>query len=115
MTDISYKDWSSMSDRALSAYIGAFIKHHRLELNIKQEELAREAGIGRSTLSQLERGETVTLATLIQVLRMLDQLNVLNVFAVEQSISPLTLARIEKKKRKRARGETHESKNETEW
>ena len=69
MTDISYTNWISMSDKALAEQIGAFIKHHRLVQNKTQESLAQAAGISRSTLSLLERGETVTLATLIQVLK----------------------------------------------
>jgi transcriptional regulator with XRE-family HTH domain len=104
MTDISYTNWDSMNDKALVEHIGAFINYHRLDQNKTQEVLASAAGISRSTLSLLERGETVTLTTLIQTLRALDQLNVLEVFSVKKTISPLTLAKIEKEKRQRARG-----------
>ena len=93
-----------MGDGALAAHIGVFVKHHRMEQNKTQTVLATAAGISRSTLSLLERGETVTLATLIQVLRVLDQLHVLDVFTVHQTISPLVMAKMEKYKRKRARG-----------
>jgi len=103
MTDIPYIDWYAMSDQALAVRIGAFVKHHRLERNKTQDALAHEAGISRSTLSLLERGETVTVATLIQVLRVLDQLQVMEVFEVRPQISPLALARAEQDKRKRAR------------
>lgn len=91
-----------MSDQTLATYIGAFVKHHRMIQNKTQHELATEAGISRSTLSLLERGETVTLATLIQVLRVLDQLNVMNAFEVNETPSPLALAKLQKKKRQRA-------------
>jgi len=101
MTDISDNIWDSVSDKALAMHIGAFIKHHRMEQNKTQEVLAKAAGISRSTLSLLERGEAVTLATLIQVLRVLDKLYVLDVFSVQQDISPLMLAKMEKGKRKR--------------
>jgi len=104
MTEISYINWNSMSDRALAGQIAAFIKHHRLEQNKSQEQLANAAGISRSTLSLLERGETVTIATLIQVLRVLDLLHIMDVFTVQQSISPLALAKMERNKRKRAGG-----------
>lgn len=73
------------------------------------------AGISRSTLSLLERGESVTLATVIQVLRVLDKLYVLEVFSVQQDISPLILARMEKAKRKRASGKGDETQNENDW
>ena len=104
MTDISYKNWNSMSDNAIVQQIGAFVKHHRMEQNKTQAILANAAGISRSTLSILERGETVTLATLIRVLRILDVLYILDAFVVHQTISPLLLAKIEKDKRKRASG-----------
>jgi len=115
MNDISFTNWNTMSDKALSQHIGAFIKHHRMVSNITQDALAKDAGISRSTLSLLERGETVTLATLIQVLRVLDQLNVMEVFTVKQTISPLALAKIEKRKRKRASGITNEVENTSNW
>lgn len=104
MTDLSYKNWNSMSDNAIVQQIGAFVKHNRMEQNKTQNILANAAGISRSTLSLLERGETVTLATLIQVLRVLDVLHIMDVFVVQQAISPLALAKIEKDKRKRASG-----------
>ena len=104
MTDISYTNWDSMSDKALAEHIGAFVNHHRLDQNKTQDALANAAGISRSTLSLLERGEAVTLATLIQTLRALDQLHLMDVFSVKQIISPLALAKMEKEKRQRARG-----------
>lgn len=104
MTDKSFKEWLSMSDRALTKQIGAFVRHQRLEENKTQNELASAAGISRSTLSLLERGETVTVNTLIQVLRVLDQLNFMNFFEIRETLSPLVLAKIQKEKRKRARG-----------
>lgn len=103
MTDYSYLNWNSMSDKALALHIGNFIKHHRLEQNKTQDVLARAAGISRSTLSLLERGETVTMATFIQVLRVLDLLQVMDVFKVVKIISPLALVKEAKSKRYRAR------------
>ena len=91
-----------MSDKALAEHISRFVKEKRMELNKTQDVLAHAAGISRSTLSLLERGETVTVATLLQVLRVLDQLHVLGAFTVQQTVSPLQLAKIALKKRKRA-------------
>lgn len=90
MTDKSFVQWHSMSDQALASRIGDFVKYHRLEQNKTQEVLSHEAGISQSTFSLLERGETVTLATLLQVLRVLDQLQVMDAFVVEPRISPNT-------------------------
>ena len=104
-----------MSDAALSQQIGAFVKHQRMEQNRTQDMVASAAGISRSTLSLLERGETVTLATLIQVLRVLDQLHVMNAFEIQQRISPLALAKAEKEKRKRARNSNPNNTEESNW
>jgi transcriptional regulator with XRE-family HTH domain len=110
MTDISFNNWVSMSDKVLAEHIGAYIKHHRLEQNKSQDIVAQAAGISRSTLSLLERGKTVTLATLIQVFRVLDLLHIMEAFVVPKTISPLAMAKIEQEKRQRASGK---KKNET--
>lgn len=101
MNDISRINWGAMSDDTIARQIGEFVKHHRMRQNKTQDALARDAGISRSTLSLLERGETVTMATLIQVLRVLDQLQVLDGFAIAEQPSPLALAKAEQKKRQR--------------
>jgi transcriptional regulator with XRE-family HTH domain len=115
MTNESFTNWASMSDAALAGQIGAFVRYHRLEQNKTQDALARDAGISRSTLSLLERGETVTLETLIQVLRVLDQLQVMDAFVVQQRVSPLALAKMQKEKRQRARGKQDGETTEHEW
>jgi transcriptional regulator with XRE-family HTH domain len=102
MNDLSYNNWPALSDAALAAQIGAYIRHHRLLQSKSQDDLSHAAGISRSTLSLLERGETVTLGTLIRVLRVLDQWQVMDAFVVPRTISPLALAKAERKQRKRA-------------
>jgi transcriptional regulator with XRE-family HTH domain len=118
MSEISFKEWASMSDKALTEFIGAFVRHHRMEQNITQDKLSAAAGISRSTLSLLERGETVTVTTLLQVLRILDQLPVLSVFEVKDTLSPLALAKLQKEKRQRARskpGNTNDHSESADW
>jgi transcriptional regulator with XRE-family HTH domain len=101
MSDISYKNWTAMSDDYIARQVGEFVKSHRMEQHKTQDTLAKEAGISRSTLSLLERGSVVTVATLIQVLRVLDQLQVFDVFTIIRQPSPLMLAKIEKNKKQR--------------
>lgn len=104
-----------MSDKALMEQVGTFVKHHRLQQNRTQEEVARDAGISRSTLSLLERGETVTVMTLIQILRVLDLLHVMESFRVREVVSPIALAKAEKEQRQRARKGKREQQDESEW
>lgn len=117
MSEISYiyRNWAAMSDPALAKHIGAFVKHYRVEQNKTQEILAKEAGMSRSTLSLLERGESVTLSTLIQALRALDKLYVLDAFSIPKTISPMMVAEMELKKRKRARGKKNTPPHTSDW
>lgn len=102
MNDISYTEWRELSDKSLMEVIGAFIQSHRLAQNKSQSDIATKAGISRSTLSLLERGEKVRMDSFIQVLRVLDLLHIMDVFKVEDQISPIAYAKLKKKKRKQA-------------
>lgn len=103
MNDISYIDWTSMSDKALMETIGIFVRHHRLNQNKSQNDVSRAANISRSTLSLLERGGRISLNSLMQVLRVLDLLHIMDVFKVKNEISPIEYAKLQKNKRQRAR------------
>ncbi|PQJ78956.1 helix-turn-helix domain-containing protein [Polaribacter porphyrae] len=115
MNDLIYNNWYAMSDENLSKKIGEFVKHHRLQQNKTQSVIATQANISRSTLSLLERGETVTLSTLLRVLRVLEVLYVLDVFKVTQTISPIQLAKMQQNQRKRASGNIAAEEDLTDW
>ncbi len=115
MNDKSYTYWAAMSDQALAEHIGSFVRHHRLQQNKTQDDMAVQSGMSRSTWSLMEKGETITISTLIRALRVLDQLQVLNAFSVNTPVSPLALAKQEKEKRKRARGKKSEDQTKSDW
>jgi transcriptional regulator with XRE-family HTH domain len=94
--------WVAMSDKAIISAIGAYIRHQRLKQNKTQAQVANEAGINRWTLSQIENGGSITLATLIQILRVLDLIHLLSIFTIEETISPIEYAKLKEKKKKRA-------------
>ncbi|WP_317896563.1 helix-turn-helix transcriptional regulator [Aurantibacillus circumpalustris] len=102
MSEITNIYSHSQSDSAILKTLSAYIKHHRLEQNKSQSQLALEAGINRSTLIEFEKGKHANLITFIQLLRALNLLSVLNSFQINQQISPLILAEAEMAKRKRA-------------
>lgn len=97
-------DWYSSSDPALLELIGVFLREARLQQNKSQEALAEAAGIHRSTIVRMEKGEGGTLLSFIQLLRELDKLPVLQVFETKPQISPMQLAKLELHKRRRAGG-----------
>jgi len=102
MNDNSYVGWVAMSDNALSETIGNFIKHHRLNQNKTQDEIAKAAGVSRSTLSLLEKGQKITMNSLIKILRVLELLYIMDVFKIKDEINPIEYAKLQSKKRKRA-------------
>jgi transcriptional regulator with XRE-family HTH domain len=103
MTEISDKSWVAASDAALLKNLGSFIKQKRLQQNKTQDQLAREAGISRSTLSLCEKGENTSLLVFVQILRALKLLHLLQEFQTRQQLSPIQLAKIEQSGRIRAR------------
>ena len=116
MTDISDTSYKTMGDMALLKTLGDFIKHHRLEQNKTQDQLAKEAGISRSTLVEFEQGKRSNTLTFIQLLRALGLLDVLRHFEIKQQPSPLQLAKLEERKRKRAGKTTKQTnKPKSDW
>ena len=94
-------DISLFSDKAILNTIGLFVQQTRIKQNLNQQELADKAAVSRSTLSLLERGENISLINLLKILRILDALYVFKAFEVREEVSPLRLAKGEKKMRKR--------------
>ncbi len=112
MNDFSHKELSSMTDKALIELIGKFVQWHRLNQNLSQSDVASSAGVSRSTLSLLERGEKVRIDSLIQILRVLDLLYVLEAFQIKEELSPLEYAKLRRKQRKQASPKRVEDKDE---
>lgn len=102
MMDIDNISWIALSDTAIAERLGAFVKQVRLDQNKTQNKLAEEAGIHRSTLVALEKGNPSNIMTLIRLLRVLNQLHVLERFYVTKKISPIQLAELDQLRRKRA-------------
>ncbi len=100
MNDKSVENRISLSDKAWLKQIGQFIKENRQNQCKPQDQVSLEAGISRSTLSLMERGENVRIDTLIQVLRTLNLLYVLDPFLVKEQISPIEYAKLKKKQEK---------------
>lgn len=109
----------SMSDKSIITSIGEYLKTQRLDQNKTQAQIAEAAGINRWTVSKIENGEAISLSSLIPILRALKLLNILDIFEVETEISPIELAKLEQKKRKRARNSDTEIQtnkhNESDW
>ena len=83
--------------------------------NRTQAQLAKEAGINKWTLGQIENGEAITLLSLIQILRALGVLPLLDIFSIKQEISPIELAKKAQQKRQRARNTDNDTTKKSDW
>lgn len=111
-------DLYALTDNMILKKIGENIKRMRLEHNISQKELAESAGVAISSIAALERGDNVSLKTLIPLLRALNSLQLLSDFLKEPEISPIAYAKqLESQKtRKRASAtKSNNDKTESEW
>jgi len=109
-------DFQSMSDRAILREMGRRLRRRRLERNISQQGVAETAGLNRTTVGEFERGKPASTLTLVQVLRALNALDELEAFLPDPGPSPLELARLKGKERRRAsRRPVPENRRESEW
>jgi len=92
-----------MTDRAIAKELAKRIKQQRLNKDLSQRNVAESAGISITAVQGVEKGES-TILTLIKVLRVLGSLDGLENFLPEIIVSPLTMAKLEGKKRKKASG-----------
>lgn len=95
-------DFSGLTDHGILQELGQRIARQRLNANVKQAELAYEAGVSRKTLSNLENGHSVQLDSLIRILRALNKLDQLSLLLPTPEVSPIALADLKGKQRQRA-------------
>ena len=106
---------SSMSDKAVLAEIGHRLGRRRVELELTQAELAREAGVGKRTVERVEAGESTQFSTLIRILRGLDLLDALGAVVPESRPRPMELLKLRGKERQRASSKMRRKHPEEEW
>lgn len=111
-------DIYAFTDNMILSKMGESIRRQRLDRNISQKELAVSSGVSISSIAALERGESVSLKTLIPLLRVLGSLHLLSDFLKEPEISPIAYAKYldNQKSRKRASAtKNNNDKAESEW
>ena len=93
---------TSYTPEELASALGTSIRKLRIDRNLKQDELAAQAGISVHALQNLESGAGATVRTLVTVLRALGREGWLKNLAPTPTINPLTVPR-GASERKRAR------------
>jgi transcriptional regulator with XRE-family HTH domain len=104
-----------MTDKAILAEIGHRLGRRRVELELTQADLAREAGVGKRTVERVEAGESTQTATLIRILRVLELLGALETAIPERGQRPMDLLKLLGKERQRASSKKRKRNGEEEW
>ncbi len=91
-----------MADAAVVDELGRRLRQMRLEQNLTQQDLAKEAGVSVATVRNLEDGKRTQLMTLIRVLRTLGLLSGMDQLVPVQRPSPIELLRLRGRERQRA-------------
>ncbi len=99
---MAMKITSQTTDDAVLGELGRRIARTRLERNVTQQQLAREAGIGIATLERMEAGQATRTSSFIRVLRALNLLEGLEDALPEPTPSPIEALKLRGRQRRRA-------------
>ena len=92
----------NLSDDAVLKELGARLQRVRLNRNMTQAAVAKEAGISERTIIRIEQGHSTQLSNLLRLLRVLDLLDNLDALVPEPAISPIQQMIVGRKRRERA-------------
>jgi len=111
MTEKSIFSYSN-TDKAVLENLGIQLKRMRLNKNLTQAQLSKSSGLSRSAISDMENNGNGSMHSFVRMLRALDKLEILNHFIFDVPVSPIQIAKMQGKIRKRARGGTDGSNND---
>ena len=102
-----------MSDDAVLEQLGERLRQYRLNKNMTQAALAKEAGVSSRTINRVEHGHSTQLSNLIRLLRSLDLLQNMDALIPEPTPSPIQQMKLRGKSRKRASSQNKEEEGKT--
>jgi transcriptional regulator with XRE-family HTH domain len=94
--------FDTQSSSAIAANLCERLEAIRLSRNISQAELAEQAGVSRSTMTRIARGESISLDSFIRVIKALGLTEHLANLLPDPDIRPLELLEHEGRHRQRA-------------
>ncbi len=104
-----------MDDQSVLLEMGQRLSQRRVEMNLTQAELAKEAGVSKRTIERVEAGESTQTATLIRILRVLQLLTNLDALLPESGPRPMDLLKLRGKPRQRASSKKRQKSRGQDW
>ena len=95
-------DFSVASSSAIIKALFERIEEIRLSRNISQAELAKEAGVSRSTITRLARGESLSVDSFVRIMQALGLADHLEALLPNPNVRPVERIRLDGKERRRA-------------
>jgi len=93
----------AMTDTEVLRELGSRLRAYRLQQNLTVATVAERAGVNPNTVLNAEAGRNPRLGTLLRLLRVYGRLEAVDAFLPEPGVSPLQLARLQGRPRRRAR------------
>ena len=106
---------NNISDDALLKQLGERLLQYRLNKNMTQAALAKEAGVSGRTINRIEHGHSTQLSNLIRLLRSLDLIQNMDALIPELAPSPIQQMKLRGKNRKRASSPAREESETWSW
>lgn len=105
----------TMSDAAILAELGARLARRRIDLQLTQADLAREAGISKRTVERIEAGGSAQMASMIRIFRVLDVIPEMDQFIPPSGPRPMDLIKNKGKQRQRASSSRKDGGRDDPW
>lgn len=113
MTNMEFSE--TMSDSAVLRELGRRLTRRRLNLQMTQEMLSREAGVSKRTVERLEDGAAVQTSTLFRIYRALGLLGELDRLIPDHEERPMEILKMKGKTRKRASSARKPDRSRDRW
>lgn len=90
-----------MTDAEVVADLGRRVAEHRVARDMTQSDFADFAGVARSTVQRIERGDSIQLNSFVKILRAFGRLDGIDALLSPEIVSPI--AELERTQRRRMR------------
>jgi transcriptional regulator with XRE-family HTH domain len=97
-------DFTTSSSTAIASALCKRLEEIRLSKNISQAELAKQAGVSRSTMTRIADGKSISLDSFIRVTKALGLAGHLTTLLPDPAVRPVELVTNEGRHRQRASG-----------